>query len=99
MRFSSKRTREFKAMLGCLPQRVQKAAQSRYREYFLKDPNHPLLKRHALHDVGDARPGSFAVEIYYGFRAVGFLDEAASCYVWYWCGSHAEYDTRFRKGR
>jgi hypothetical protein len=86
-------------MLRRLPERVQNAARNRYREYFLKDPNHPLLKRHELHDVSDARSNSIAVEIYYGFRAVGFFDEVASCYVWYWCGSHAEYDTRFRKGR
>lgn len=99
MSFTSIQTREFKDQLASLPQRVQKAAHLRYREYFLKDPNHRLLNRHRLHDVTDAWPNSFAVEIYYGFRAVGFFDEGASCYVWYWCGSHAQYDTRFRKGR
>ena len=99
MKFSSKTTKEFKGMLAKLPSRVREAAKKRYREYFLKDPDHPLLGRHELHDVRDAPPNNISVEIYYGFRAVGFFDEPASCYVWYWCGSHAEYNTRFRKGR
>ena len=95
----SKRTRTFKDRFASLPQKVRVAATSRYKEYFKNDPNHPLLRRHDLHDVSDARRSSFAVEMYYGYRAVAFYDTKDECYVWYWCGSHAEYDVRFRKGR
>ncbi len=40
---------------------------------------------------------SVAVTISYGYRAVAFMD--GNTYVWYWCGAHPDYDTRFRRGR
>ncbi len=64
----------------------------------LHDSSHPLLPRHTLHDVTDAPQQSIAVEMHYGYRAVAFIDDAGR-YVWYWCGSHAAYDTRFQAGR
>jgi hypothetical protein len=84
-------------MFSKLPQHVQASAVSRYQKYFCIDPAHPLLERHDLYDVDDAAPHSFAVTIAYGYRAVGFLD--GNTHVWYWCGTHADYDTRFRAGR
>ncbi len=95
--FKSVRTSDFRKLLQRLPAKVQETAAKRYENYFKPDPNHPLLERHDLHDVGDAFKDSFAVEMAYGYRAVGFFDDAE--YVWYWCGSHAEYDLRFTKGR
>ena len=97
--FRSVRTRQFKVLFDALPARVRQSAINRYKEYFLKNPRHELLERHTLHDVGDAYPGSIAVNMYYGYRAVAFFVEEDHTYVWYWCGSHAEYDRRFRKGR
>lgn len=95
----SKRTKTFKALFALLPKQMQQSATNRYREYFSRDPFHPLLRRHDLHDVRDAQKQSFAVEMHYGYRAVAFQDPTDSCYVWYWCGSHADYDERFRSGR
>lgn len=95
----SRRTKEFKDRLSRLPGRVQETAMERYRNYFSKDPFHPLLCRHDLYDVRDAPKESFAVEMAYGYRAVGRHIESENTYVWYWCGSHAEYDIRFAKGR
>ena len=95
----SVRTREFKDQFDRLPARVQKTAISRYKNYFVRDPFHPLLDRHQLHNVDDAPEDSISVEIFYGYRAVGFYDEANRTYVWYWCGSHSKYNTRFREGR
>lgn len=95
----SLRARKFKDLFDRLPARVQKTAIARYKEYFARDPFHPLLGRHALHDVHDAPKGSIAVEIFYGYRAVAFHDEAEQTYVWYWCGTHSAYDSRFREGR
>jgi hypothetical protein len=95
----SVRTKEFKSKFKRLPGRVQETAENRYKNYFLVDPEHPLLERHNLHDVSDAEPHSIAVTMCHGYRAVCFYDEKADCYVWYWCGSHAEYNIRFREGR
>jgi len=94
----SVRTKEFKAMFAGLPDNVRRSATNRYRNYFLHDQSHPLLRRHTLHDVTDAPQQSVAVEMHYGYRAVAFIDESGR-YVWYWCGSHAAYDTRFQTGR
>lgn len=97
----SVRTPQFKKLFDELPAKVQKSAIARYRNYFAVDPFHDLLERHDLHDVSGAPSDSIAVTVAYGYRAVGFLDQAdgANRYVWYWCGSHADYDTQFRKGR
>lgn len=85
-------------MFAGLPDNVRRSATNRYHNYFLRDPSHSLLRRHTLHDVTDAPQQSIAVEMHYGYRAVAFIDEAGR-YVWYWCGSHAAYDTRFQAGR
>ena len=98
-RIASVRTRSFLASFNALPASIRNQAMQRYRNYFVLDPSHPLLERHHLHDVNDAQPDSFAVTIAFGYRAVGFFDDAARRYVWYWCGSRAAYDQRFRAGR
>jgi len=98
-RVLSVRTRNFLSLFNSLPEPVQRAAKQRYLAYFVSDPYHSLLERHDLYDVADSRPNSFAVTIMYGYRAVGFFDDAENRYVWYWCGSHADYDQRFRPGR
>lgn len=95
----NRRTKEFKKLFDALPLRVRTVAENRFREYFLKDPSHPLLGRHDLFDVGDAPASSFAVWMARKYRAVAYFAERDNCYVWYWCGSHADYDQRYRKGR
>ena len=97
--FRSIRLKDFKRMFDKLPARFQLTAIARYKNYFRIDPYHPLLERHTLHDVSDAEPASIAVTMARGYRAVSFFDEPKRTYVWYWCGSHADYDRRFRPGR
>lgn len=95
--FRSFRTSDFKKQFSRLPSAVLEAAAGQYR-IFLANPTHPLLRRHPLYDVDDAPENSFAVTMAPGgYRAVAFMD--GEDYVWYWCGSHASYDTRFREGR
>jgi len=95
----SVRTAEFRKLFAALPDGVQATAVARYKNYFRKDPYHSLLDRHNLQDVSGAAHASIAFEMAYGYRAVAFFDESMSTYVWYWCGSHADYDKRFRRGR
>ena len=97
--FKSVRTSDFRKLFKHLPARVQATAAQRYENYFRTDPYHPLLRRHSLHDVDDAFKDSLEVEMARGYRAVGYYDDAEYTYVWYWCGSHAEYDLRFTEGR
>lgn len=95
----SVRTHRFKKLFDGLPARVQKSAIDRYENYFVVNPFHPLLENHKLYDVDDAHARSVAVTIFYGYRAVAAFEESTNTYIWYWCGTHGDYDTRFRKGR
>ncbi len=95
----SVRTKDFKKLFAALPDRVKETAVARYENYFRLDPYHPLLDRHNLYDVSDAAHDSIAFAMTYGYRAVAFFDQSTSTYVWYWCGSHTDYDRRFRAGR
>ena len=97
--FRSVRGRQFKKLFSRLPANVQETATQRFENYFALDQFHPLLRRHDLHDVDDAPTDSFAVEMHYGYRAVAFFDQEENTYVWFWCGTHAEYDSRFAEGR
>lgn len=97
--FRSVRLREFKRQFTSLPAIIQKTAVDKYRNYFLVDPYHPLLGRHTLDEISDAPAPSIAVELSSGYQAVAFHDKPKNTYVWYWCGSHADYDRRFKRGR
>lgn len=78
---------------------MQTTASRAYENYFLKDPFHPLLERHQLGDTKGNPENAIAVEMTFGYRAVGFFDPVEQTYVWFWCGSHADYDRQFRRGR
>lgn len=90
---------DFKKQFAALPPAVQKTARDKYNNYFSKDPYHPLLRRHTLDKMSNAPVPTIAVELSYGYRAVAFHDEPENTYVWNWCGSHADYDRRFKRGR
>lgn len=60
---------------------------------FDKDPFHPSLRHHELKDTkrGNHRPESFSVSITMKYRAIYVKQGGLN--VWYWIGSHADYDT------
>jgi hypothetical protein len=74
-----------------LPQHIREAASDAFR-LFLQDPFHPLLENHQLYDTnkGRHRNGSRAVSITRRYRAIYVTDGPTN--VWYWIGSHADYD-------
>jgi hypothetical protein len=70
---------------------VQAAAREAFR-LFLRDPFMPALRVHELKKThrGHHRDGSWSVTINRSYRAI-FLPDAGTN-VWYWIGSHSEYD-------
>lgn len=86
------RTAGFREQLSRLPEPIQELAEAAFR-LFVENPSHPSLRHHALRDSDRSRhrAGSFSVSITMRYRAVYVRDGDTN--VWYWIGSHADYDT------
>ena len=82
---SSRTTRRFRELLGALPRHVRQQAREAYR-LFRDSPRHPGLHFKRVHED----PPTFSARVGIGFRAVGVRD--GNTIVWFWIGSHAEYD-------
>jgi hypothetical protein len=82
----SRRTRRFRELLRALPDDVRRQAYSAYRQ-FKHDPYHPgpHFKRVS------SKKQLYSVRIGISYRALG-LREQDDLMVWFWIGSHADYD-------
>ena len=91
---ANRRTRAFKEKLERLPVEIQTLAEQAF-ELFLRDPAHPSLRNHELAATAKGRhkKGSRSVSITMKYRAIYLVDEQTSTNVWYWIGSHTDYDT------
>lgn len=79
------RTREFRRLLAALPVEARIQANRAYQK-FLEDPYHESLhfkRASGFQDVYSARVGI-------RYRVLGIRDGDAV--IWYWIGTHAEYD-------
>jgi hypothetical protein len=85
----SKTTNRFRDAYRRLPAHVQRRAREAYRR-FKDSPHHPSL--HFKH-VHATRP-NYAARVGLGHRAVGIVD--GDVIVWFWIGTHAEYDRLLR---
>lgn len=83
----SELTAEFIELFSELPERVQRTARKNYR-LWKKNPDHPSLEFKRVKGTTN----TFAVRVGIGWRAVGVLREKDNTMVWFWIGSHAEYD-------
>jgi hypothetical protein len=85
------RTRDFRALFDQLPANIQNHAKKAF-QLFLENPAHPSLRNHKLEETktGQHRPGSRSVAISIHYRAIYVTEENMN--VWYWIGSHADYD-------
>jgi hypothetical protein len=81
----SRTTERFRKALGALPDEVQEQVRAAYHQ-FIRDPHHPGLRFKPVHP---SQP-IYSARIGRGYRALGFLD--GDTVIWYWIGSHAEYD-------
>jgi hypothetical protein len=78
-------TEDFVAHFRRLPRRIQELARKNYR-LWKRNPAHPSLDFKQV----SRRSPIFSVRVGIGWRAVGV--KKAEAMIWFWIGSHAEYD-------
>lgn len=78
-------TRRFREALNSLPKAIRRQAADAYK-LFQHDPYHPSLRFKQVHPT---RP-IYSVRIGRGYRAVGV--RSGDEMIWYWIGSHADYE-------
>jgi hypothetical protein len=81
----SRTTRQFWRLLSDLPSDVQREAKRAYR-LFLANPAHPGLQFKKLEGEEDI----YSARIGLDYRALAVMKKGRV--VWYWIGSHSEYD-------
>jgi mRNA-degrading endonuclease RelE of RelBE toxin-antitoxin system len=81
----SRTTRQFRRLLSSLPSDVQQDAQRAFRQ-FLNNPAHPGLQFKKL----EGEDGIYSARIGHGYRALAVMKKDRV--VWYWIGSHSDYD-------
>jgi mRNA-degrading endonuclease RelE of RelBE toxin-antitoxin system len=79
------RTSAFRRAFSKLPKAIQRQARQAYK-LFSNDPSHPSLQFKKVHPK---RP-IYSVRIGLGYRALG--TKTGDDLVWFWIGSHSEYD-------
>lgn len=62
-------------------------------ERFREDPTHPSLHTKPIAGTcsGRVKSGTYSVRVTRSYRAL-FTRGADGAYLWYWIGSHADYD-------
>ena len=81
----SRATRQFWRLFSALPSDVQRDAKQSYR-LFVANPSHPGLQFKKLEGESDI----YSARIGLGYRALAVLRGNRA--IWYWIGSHADYD-------
>jgi hypothetical protein len=82
----SRTTERFRKAFSGLPDKVREQARVAYR-LFQQNPFHPSLHFKQVH----ASKPIFSVRISRDYRALGVMQ--ADSIVWFWIGSHSDYDT------
>ena len=85
----SRRTRRFREQLDALPDDVRRKAKRAYRQ-FDADPRHGSLRFKNVHP----HEPIYSVRIARNYRALGKRDDEGM--LWFWIGSHADYDRILR---
>ena len=81
----SRTTERFRKAFERLPEQVRRQARETYK-LFTQNPHHPSLRFKQVHP---ARP-IYSVRIGIEYRALCVREEEE--FVWFWIGSHADYD-------
>jgi mRNA-degrading endonuclease RelE of RelBE toxin-antitoxin system len=81
----SRITAQFRKAFADLPKQVQEQTRQAYRQ-FIQDSGHPSLRFKKIH----SELPIYSARISKNYRAVGQLD--GDTVIWFWVGSHAEYD-------
>lgn len=81
----SRTTRRFRHLFSKLSAGAQRDARRAYR-VFVRNPAHPGLQFKKLEGEDDI----YSARIGLDYRALAVMK--TDCVVWYWIGSHSEYD-------
>jgi hypothetical protein len=81
----SSTTAQFRKLFAALPEQAQEQTRAAYRQ-FKENPSHPSLRFKKVHP----KLPIYSARISKNYRAVGQLDGDTA--IWFWIGSHAEYD-------
>ncbi len=81
----SRTTAEFRKSFATLPKQVQEQTRDAYRQ-FKENPSYPSRRFKKVHPELPI----YSARISNNYRAVGQLD--GDTVIWFWVGSHAEYD-------
>ena len=86
----SRLTEDFIICFRRLPHRIQRLARKNYR-LWKQNPSHAGLE---FKRVSQKLP-TYSVRIGLGWRALGFMRD--DTVVWFWIGSHADYDKLLKR--
>jgi hypothetical protein len=70
-----------------LPERVRRTARKNYR-LWKAHPHHPSLEFKPVKGTRNV----YSIRAGIGWRALGVMKEDEDIIVWFWIGSHSEYD-------
>lgn len=86
------RTSAFNKLFDKLPANIQELSNATF-EMFCEDPSHSALRCKQLANKKNTPhcDGSFSVSITMRYRSLFVVDGDTN--VWYWTGSHADYNT------
>jgi mRNA-degrading endonuclease RelE of RelBE toxin-antitoxin system len=83
---NSEITVEFRKFFRQLPEQIKNTARKNYR-LWKQNPQHPSLEFKKL----NTSSAMYSIRAGIGWRAVGVMKDNQTI-VWFWIGSHAEYD-------
>lgn len=83
----SRRTAQFRRQFDALPHAIQQQALQAYR-LFKANPHHRSLHFKQVH----AREAIYSVRVTRTYRAIGRRDREETGILWFWIGSHADYE-------
>ncbi len=86
MKYKSFITKDFLRLFNNFPNRVKKETR-KYYKLWKENPTHPSLHFKRISNNSNI----YSVRIGIGWRAIGVNDD--NCIIWFWIGSHSEYDT------
>jgi hypothetical protein len=86
----SRTTERFRRTFQQLPQQVQQQARAAY-QLFRHDPAHPSLRFKPVHP---SKP-IFSARVGRDYRAIAVRE--GERVIWFWIGSHAEYDQLLKR--
>ena len=83
----SSRTKNFRKLFAVLPQRIKETSYKNY-ELWKENPFHPSLEFKKV----KPQENIWSVRVGIGWRALGVIKKNEDKIVWFWIGSHSEYD-------